>query len=142
VRALLDINVLLALFDGGHQFHGRARAWLTAHIEEGWASCPITQNGFIRIVSQPGYPNQVAPKQAMDRLTEATASPHHAFWPDDISILDTSVFDRSRIHGAKQLTDAYLLALAVRHAGRFVTFDGSVPLAAVRDATGDALVVL
>jgi toxin-antitoxin system PIN domain toxin len=142
VRALFDINVLLALFDAGHQFHGRAREWLTANIEEGWASCPITQNGFIRVMSQPSYPNRLSPKQAMERLAEATQSSYHAFWRDEISVLDENVFDRTRIHGAKQLTDVYLLALAIRNAGRFVTFDDSVPLSAVRGAIRDHLVVL
>lgn len=142
MRALLDINVLLALFDGGHQFHERAREWLTAHIDAGWASCPITQNGFIRVMSQPSYPNRLAPKQAMDRLAEATRSPHHSFFSDELSVLDERAFDRTRVHGAKQLTDVYLLALALRNAGRFVTFDDSIPLSAVHGATADNLVVL
>lgn len=135
MRALLDINVLIALFDASHQFHSRARDWLKEHINEGWASSPITQNGFIRVVSQPSYPNHVSPTQALNRLAEATRSEHHRFWAGDISILDETVFDRTRIHGPKQITDTYLLALAVRNAGCFVTFDSSVPMAAVRGAT-------
>ncbi len=142
MRALLDVNVLLALFDSGHQFHGHARAWLEEQIEQGWASCPITQNGFIRIVSQPAYPNNVHPAQAIDRLAEAARSPHHQFWPDDVSILDSAVADSTRIHGAKQLTDAYLLALAVRHGGCFATFDERVPRNAVRGATREHLRLL
>lgn len=135
MRALLDINVLLALFDSNHQFHAQARTWLEENIEHGWASCPITQNGFVRIISQPSYPDHVAPKQAIDHLTKATRSRHHRFWADDVSILDDAAVDRTRIHGPKQLTDNYLLALAVRHAGCFVTFDSSVPVTAVRGAT-------
>lgn len=139
MRALLDINVVLALFDTGHQFHGRARAWLEQHIEHGWASCPITQNGFVRIVSQPAYPNRVPPAEAIDRLAEAIGTPYHRFWPDDVSLLDDAIADGTRIHGAKQLTDVYLLALAIRHGGCFATFDERVPRKAVRGATPDHL---
>lgn len=142
MRALLDINVLLALFDANHQFHGPSREWLAAHIDAGWASCPITQNGFVRVMSQPNYPNRLSPAQAMNRLAKATQTEHHMFWPDHRSVLDEDVFDRSRIHGAKQLTDVYLLALAVGNGGRFVTFDGNVIRSAVRDATEAHLVVI
>jgi len=139
LRGLLDINVLLALFDAGHQFHGRAREWLEQHIDEGWASCPITQNGFVRIVSQPAYPNHVSPTEAIERMAEATRSPYHRFWPDDLSILDDAMVDRQRVHGAKQLTDVYLQALAVRNGGCFVTFDDRVAQSAVRGATPSQL---
>lgn len=142
MRALLDINVLLALFDTGHQFHARARAWLQPRINDGWASCPLTQNGFIRIASQPAYPNHVSPTQAMALLAEATHSSHHQFWPDTISALDEGLVDRTRIHGPKQLTDAYLLALAVQHGGCFATFDDRVPLSAVRQAKPEHLAIL
>jgi uncharacterized protein len=142
VRALLDINVLLALFDPAHQFHLRASEWLDLHIKFGWASCPITQNGFVRIVSQSVYPNRIPPAQAIEHLSEACRSPHHRFWPDDISITDTTVVERTRIHGPKQLTDAYLLALAVRNGGVFVTFDERVSPASVIGATPGNLRVI
>jgi predicted nucleic acid-binding protein len=78
----------------------------------------------------------------MARLSEATSTAHHEYWPDDISLLDPGVADPTRIHGPRQVTDVYLLALAVRHNGRFVTFDAAVPLAAVRGAEAAHLVVL
>jgi hypothetical protein len=142
MRALLDINVLLALLDADHADHGRARDWLTGEIEDGWASCAITQNGFVRVVTQPRYPSPVPAAEAIERLSRATRTPHHAFWPCDASLLDEAVIDRSRIHGPRQVTDAYLLALAVAHGGRFVTFDRAVPLAAVPAAGREHVVVL
>ncbi|MGH3822875.1 MAG: type II toxin-antitoxin system VapC family toxin [Pseudonocardiaceae bacterium] len=141
-RALLDINVLLALLDADHVDHGRARDWLNGEIGSGWASCPITQNGFLRIVSQPRYPSPVAPAVAADLLARACGTPHHEFWPCDVSLLDERLVDRTRIHGPRQVTDAYLLSLAVRRGGRFVTFDRSIVLSAVVDATQDHLTVL
>jgi predicted nucleic acid-binding protein len=78
----------------------------------------------------------------MERLAEATATPLHEFWPDDISLLDPRVADAARIHGPRQITDLYLLALAVRHDARFVTFDGAIALAAVRGATSKHLLAL
>lgn len=141
-RALLDVNVLLALLDGDHVDHARAWAWLDQSIEHGWASCPVTENGFVRIVSQPRYPSPVAPAVAMDLLSRARASEHHEFWPCDVSLLDASTVDRTRIHGSRQVTDAYLLALCLAHDGRLVTFDRSVPLSAVPGAHADDVVVL
>ncbi len=78
----------------------------------------------------------------MDRLAEACNDEVHEFWPDEVTLLDPDVVDRTRIHGPRQLTDIYLLALAVAHDGRLVTFDTGVPLAAVRDARADNLLVL
>jgi toxin-antitoxin system PIN domain toxin len=141
-RALLDVNVLLALLDSDHVDHLRSRRWLETEIDNGWASCAVTQNGFVRIVSQPRYPSPISPAQALDLLGHACATPHHEFWPCDVSVLDANTVDRERIHGPRQVTDAYLLALAVAHGGRFVTFDRSVVRSAVPRATADHLVVL
>lgn len=141
-RALLDVNVLLALLDADHVDHARAGSWLDAEIAHGWASCPITENGFVRIISQPRYPGPISPTEAADLLTLAAAGPHHAFWPCDLSLLDVSAIDRTRLHGPRQVTDAYLLALAVAHTGRFVTFDRSIPMASVSGARAEHLVVL
>ncbi len=142
MRALLDVNVLLALLDRDHVDHQRAREWLTGEIEGGWASCAITENGFVRVVSQPRYPSPVAPAVAIERLARAAETDHHRFWPCSISVTDPQMFDRSRVHGPKQVTDTYLLALATHHRGRFVTFDESVVLAAVPTATAANLTVL
>ena len=141
-RALLDVNVLLALLDSDHVDHVRAGEWLDAEVEGGWASCPITENGFVRIISQPRYPSPVPPAAAIEVLAAARASRYHAFWPCDVSLLDEQVVDRSRLHGSRQVTDAYLLTLAVAHDGRFVTFDRSLSLTSVHGATEEHLTVL
>jgi uncharacterized protein len=142
MRALLDVNVLIALLDAGHVSHHAARDWFAAHGALGWASCAITQNGCLRIMSHTGYANARPIAEIASRLHAATSQSVHAFWPDTVSILDPARIDHSRLHGAKQLTDVYLLALAVVYGGRLVTFDRSVPASAVRGASTDHLVVL
>lgn len=142
MRALLDVNVLIALLDADHSLHASATQWFAGHARGGWASCPITQNGCIRIMSHPGYPNALSVRAVMERLTEASASAFHEFWPDDVSLLDATVADSARIHGPRQLTDLYLLALAVRHDGQFITFDTSVSVEAVRRAEKRHLLTL
>ncbi len=141
-RALFDVNVLIALLDANHLHHERAHGWLAAHIDGGWSSCPLTQNGCVRTLSQPGYTNTVAPERAISMLAQACQATHHQFWADDISLLDPSVAHASRIHGPRQLNDIYLLALAVSKGGRFVTFDDKIPLNTVIGATAGHLVVL
>ena len=135
MRGLLDVNVLIALLDQAHPHHDLAFAWLKANIEHGWASCPITQNGCIRIMSQTAYPGARPVNQIMQRLKSALDHPAHRFWPDDTSIVDTRAVDGARVHGARQITDTYLLALAVKHKGRLVTFDAGIALSAARGAT-------
>jgi uncharacterized protein len=142
VRALLDVNVLVALLDSDHASHDSAIDWFVKHARQGWASCPITQNGCIRIMSNPGYPNPLPARVVIEHLAEACRQSIHEFWPGDISLLDSDIVDSTRIHGARQLTDIYLLALAVQHGGRLVTFDTSIPLAAVRKATRQRLLFL
>lgn len=142
MRSLLDINVLLALFDRDHVHHADAWRWFAREVHHGWASCAITQNGFVRILSQPRYPSPVSVAKAMSLLRAATTARRHEYWESGISILDESLFDHSRIHGPRQLTDVYLLGLAVHHGGRLVTLDQGVALAAVRDSRHRNLVVL
>jgi toxin-antitoxin system PIN domain toxin len=142
MRALLDVNVLIALLDAAHVGHARATRWLAGEVEAGWASCPLTQNGCIRIMSQPAYPGALAAAEVAGRLAEAAANASHAFWPDDLSLLDDGVLDWSKVLGHRQVTDHYLLALAVRHRGRFVTFDARVSHAAVVGSKPRHLVVL
>lgn len=142
MRALLDINVLLALLDQQHVHHRRARGWLEDEIVSGWASCAITQNGFVRIISQPGYPNPITPRAAIDLLQTATTTEYHEFWTCSVSLLDPEAVDSSHIHSHRQVTDAYLLALAAKSRGRFVTFDQSISPKAAREVSPDQLVVL
>ena len=141
-RALLDINVLLALLDRDHVDHARAHDWLDDEIEAGWASCAITENGFVRVISQPRYPSPVAPAEAIELLARAASGPHHESWPCDVSLLDRRAVDRTRLHGPRQVTDTYLLALAVAHGGRFVTFDRSIAVAVAPGALDEHLTVL
>lgn len=142
MRALFDVNVLIALLDSDHTSHAVAFAWFEEHAAEGWASCPITQNGCIRIMANPSYPNTLPVQSVMKRLTDACEAEVHEFWADEVSLLDSNTVDSTRIHGPRQLTDIYLLALAVRHEAKFVTFDTSIPIAAVRNAKTHHLVVL
>lgn len=142
MRSLLDVNVILALLDADHVDHRLARAFLNRHAGDGWASCPLTQNGFVRIISQPRYPSPVPVGSAIERLAEATRTASHAFWPDDVTVLDPDTIDRSRLLGPRQVTDAYLLALAVSRGGRFLTLDTSMSLDTVPSATAEHLVVL
>jgi toxin-antitoxin system PIN domain toxin len=142
MRALLDVNVLIALFDADHSLHREAHAWFAANGKAGWASCPLTQNGCIRVMSQPRYASPIPVHAVAERLRQAGADPHHEFWADDLSLLDEGAIDTARIHGPKQLTDVYLLALAVARGGRLVTFDRGLPAAAVLKAEKKHLVVI
>ncbi|HEX4159088.1 MAG TPA: TA system VapC family ribonuclease toxin [Rhizomicrobium sp.] len=125
-RALFDVNVLIALLDRDHVSHAAATAWYRAHAEQGWASCPITEHGTARVMSSPGYPNPLPVAEIVARLGQAARSGAHEFWPGDASLLDASVFDRQAILGPRQITDRYLIALAVKHRGRLVTFDQAI----------------
>jgi uncharacterized protein len=142
LRALFDVNLLVALLDEQHVHHTRAHQWWSAVREGGWASCPLTENGFLRVISQPTYPNPVPVSAAHELLGRQMAETDHAFWPADISILDATVFNRDRLLGPKQLTDVYLLALAVRHGGSLATIDGGVSLDTVRGAEARHLTVV
>lgn len=142
MRALLDVNVLIALLDSRHLHHHRATDWLAAHLRLGWASCPLTQNGCIRILSQPSYPNPTAVALVAMHLGDAVASTEHEFWPDDVSLVAQGILDWNRVLGTRQVTDAYLLALAVRHGGRLVTLDQGIPIAAVTGAKKTHLEVI
>ena len=142
MRSLFDINALIALFDPGHIHHERAHTWFAENEHFGWATCPITQNGCIRILSQPKYPNAIMTSDAMLRLRRATSRPEHEFWADSISILEEDRFATSRFLGPKQLTDIYLFGLAIDNGGRLVTFDRSIGAEAVQGASTENLVVL
>ena len=135
-RALLDINVLIALLDSDHVDHQRVRRWVDAEIDHGWASCAITQNGFVRIVSQPRYPSPVAPAQAIGRLARAAATEHHEYWPCSVSLLD----DETKLVTSRLGVDRF--ALATSNGGRFATLDQSIPLDAVRNARASNLTLI
>lgn len=128
MRALLDVNVLIALFDADHQHHDRAHQWLEENMSDGWASCPLTENGVVRILSNPRYSPQFHRPVAeiVEDLQSAIAQSNHEFWPDDLSLRDRARFSVEHIQGHRQITDAYLLALAVNHGGCLVTLDARI----------------
>jgi uncharacterized protein len=142
VRALFDINVLIAIHDRDHVHHVQAARWLEANIDEGWASCPLTQNGCLRIMSQPNYSTPQSIPVLMAMLHRSTSSQVHTTWNDDVSLLDERYFRREHVHGHRQLTDLYLLGLAVKHKGRLVSFDQRIPLSAVVGAREKNLIIL
>ena len=121
---LLDVNLLVALGWGNHAHNAAARAWFTAHAPQGWATCPITQLGFVRISSNPRLPGGGATLvQALDALRLLTSHPNHVFWPDDVAFTDAAYVPHASIRGHQQVTDAHLIGLAVQHGGRLATLD-------------------
>ena len=142
MRALLDVNVLVALLDASHLHHRAARDWLGTHARQGWASCPLTQNGCLRILSLASYPNPQSTAAVAQRLGQAAADASHTFWPDDCSLLEPGRMRWDRVLSSRQITDAYLLALATDHGGRLVTFDRGIAVDAVRGATAKNLLTL
>ena len=142
MRALFDVNVLIALHDRDHVHHVRAAQWFEDHIHHGWATCALTQNGCLRIMGQPGYSSPQPILTLLSMFQNSTRTAHHAFWSEEISLLDPLQFQHGHIHSARQLTDLYLLALAVKQQGRLVTLDQRIPISAVRNATPEHLVVL
>ena len=140
--SLLDVNVLIALCDGRHEHHELAARWFVAHAAEGWASCPITQNGAARIMSAPAYPGARPVAQVLAQLQAMCAHAYHRFWPDAVSLVAPGTLNPAHVLGHRQLTDAYLLALAVHHHGRLVTLDGGVAVQMVQGATPTHLVRL
>ncbi len=142
MRALLGVNVLIALLDAAHVHHRLASGWLEGELDKGWASCPITLNGTIRVLSSPGYPGDFTPLEVATRLRKATAHPAHRFWPDDVDLLDRAHLDWRRVMGHRQITDSYLLALAVHHGGRLVTLDRRITPSSVPGAGDEHLLGL
>ena len=140
--ALLDVNVLVALFDPHHIHHDAAHAWFEANRDFGWATCPITEAGFIRVISNPAYGAAgERASTALERLRVFCESGGHQFWRDALSLRDETL-DLSRAAGSRQLTDIYLLGLAVNRKGRLATFDRTIPLGAVRGAGRETLAVI
>jgi toxin-antitoxin system PIN domain toxin len=136
------VNALIALFDPNHVQHQAMRSWFSANAKHGWASCPITQNGLVRVTSQPSYPGSIPVGQAVARLRTAAQSSAHEFWPCDVALIDPEIFDVTALLGPNQVTDAYLLGLAVARGGRLATFDSRITTTAVPTANQDNLVLI
>jgi toxin-antitoxin system PIN domain toxin len=123
-RYLLDVNVLVALIDPAHVQHDRAHDWFAVQGRKAWATCPLTENGVLRIVGHARYPNSPGTPAAVAELVAILlALGGHEFWPDDISLVDNRLIDSTRLLDSGQVTDTYLLALARAHDGRLATFD-------------------
>jgi toxin-antitoxin system PIN domain toxin len=122
---LLDVNVLIALVDEEHVHHHQAKRFFLTIQSHGWATCPMTENGFLRIVGRPGADHGPdSPSVARTLLSRLSVDPGHVFWPDDLSLADTGFFPA--LPASRHLTDLYLLGLAVKNGGRLATFDAGI----------------
>ncbi len=124
--ALLDVNALIALVDIDHVDHAAMQKWFTKHQRFGWATCPFTENGMVRVLSQAAYPSgRRTPAEVIQTLAalKGAFSGSHRFWPDDVSITDESLFDGALLVGSRQVTDVYLRGLASQRKGALVSFD-------------------
>jgi hypothetical protein len=132
IRHLLDVNVWVALLDEGHVFHHRVLDFFkTGGLRI--ATCPLVENGVVRVLNVPGY-SRIGPvgfEIVAAKLRDICAELDHEFWPDDISLRQPELVNWSRILGHNQITDAYLLALAVTNKGCLATLDHRVALSAV-----------
>jgi toxin-antitoxin system PIN domain toxin len=140
--ALLDVNLLVALTDARHVHHDLVHRWFARQVRQGWATCPITQNGLVRIISDPRYLGAgllLAP--ALKYLRNLTDAPGHVFWPDDVSLTEAR-FNHRSFQGHRQLTDAYLLGLSERHDGLLATLDRGLSATALTSADPKRLVCL
>jgi toxin-antitoxin system PIN domain toxin len=123
-RYLLDVNVLIALIDPAHVQHDRAHDWFAATGIHGWATCPLTENGVLRIVGHARYPNSPGtPAAVAEIMAILRGLGGHEFWPDDVTLFDRQLVDTARLLDSAQVTDTYLLALACAHGAKFATFD-------------------
>jgi uncharacterized protein len=141
--ALLDVNVMAALFDPDHVHHEAVHGWFAANRGSGWATCPLTENGLIRILSNPAYADAPeTPAAVSRRLRVLCASGNHVFWADEVSLRDSRLFARTAPATHRQVTDAYFLGLAKLKGGRLATFDGGIPLLSVTGATNTHLEII
>lgn len=131
-RFLLDVNVVLALVDSKHTLHSAAHRWAAAEPAAMWMTCPIVQNGAVRVGSQPAYYPRLGSQAAVREAVRAMcASPRHRFCPDDISLFDRGCIARPEVLTPARITDLYLLALAHHHGAQLATFDHRIPADAV-----------
>jgi uncharacterized protein len=138
VISLLDVNCLIALLDLDHVHHSAMARWFRSHSTKGWATCPITENGLVRVMSLPRYPSgRRSPREVIERLQmlKTDYETTHQFWQAGISLTDESIFKTEFITGALLVTDAYLLGLAAKHGAKFVSFDRTLPWQAIRTGT-------
>lgn len=140
---LLDVNVLVALFHPDHVHHDAAHDWFSEHRDRGWATSPVTENEFLRVALALAPPeDRLRPPTLVAHLRQFCDAREHVFWPDAISLGDRALFDLSFVARPAQLTDVYLLGLAMQMRGRLATFDRKIPLKAVRGATTSHLAIV
>lgn len=133
---LLDVNVLIALIDANHVHHARAMRWFIAHAIVNWLTCPTTQNGVIRIMSGSRYGAATFTPAAVAELLESLMrETDHRFVPDDISLLDDSLVMSSHLLASNQVTDTYLLAVAVKNGAMLATLDQRLATQAVHNGS-------
>lgn len=131
---LLDVNVLIALIDPAHVAHDDAHDWFSNEGRMSWASCPITENGVVRILSNAKYPNSPGPPAVVAGIVkQLRALPGHSFWAEDFSLVGSDAIDPSRVLTPAQVTDTYLLALAKVRGGQLATFDRRLSVDAVKN---------
>jgi toxin-antitoxin system PIN domain toxin len=135
--ALCDANVLIALFDESHIHHEAAHDWFADDGSSRWASCATTEAGFLRILGNPRLGVTETRAVLLSSLRSLCKTSGHEFWSESVSLRDDTLFDDSVLVSHRQLTDIYLLGLAVRMDGRLATFDRGIPLAAVRGAVAE-----
>lgn len=131
---LLDVNVLIALIDPAHVQHDAAHTWFATDGRHAWATCPLTENGVLRIVGHARYPNSPGgPAEVVPLIATLRELAGHEFWPDNISLINNVQLDIARLLNSSQVTDSYLLALACFHGGQLATFDRRLVADAVKD---------
>ena len=141
--ALLDVNVLVALFDPAHLHHEAAHAWLGRDRNRRWATCPLTENAVVRVLSNASYPGRrTTVEDGASRLRIFCSDRQHVFWPDSVSVRDAGRIRWNHVRGHRQLTDVYLLALSVANEGCLATFDSTISLRTVQGAEPDNLELL
>ena len=129
---LLDVNVLIALLDDEHVAHHRVLPWFESEGMKSWATCPITQNGVIRILGHPTYPGGHGDCSMIAAvLSELCALEGHEFWPDDLDLLRSDAVRINRLPSSKHLTDTYLVALASSRSAQLATLDRKISTAAI-----------
>ena len=139
---LLDVNLLVALCDADHVHHLPARTWFIATMGSGWATCPLTENGLLRVMGHPAYPGGPGSLEAVRPLLQhLRAQPGHQFWEDSISAADTRALPSLQGVGPRQLSDVYLLALAVHRGGRLATLDTRIDPSVVPSGARALLVI-
>jgi len=132
---LLDVNVLIALAWPNHVHHAAAHSWFAANAAEGWATCPLTQCGFVRVSANRTVIAAAVPIQdAVDVLRQMVSDPRRVFWADDVAFTDGQYVAHRAIQGHRQVTDAYLVGLSRRHGGALATLDAALVASLPADA--------